>query len=377
MNHRSRLRVDPEMRLLTCLPMLVTVACATVPATGPAPPTGARIEPSGYASIRTAPPAPYDPPPRVRTGWEAPLPPGETRLPTDDVEILQHRWERGISLTQARTEIRQLRADAAEAQAVAAKAGAAEPDNFVLMRIRRERAPAWTFAFKRDPEASLRRYTTNPRFLAEQRGYSPAEQEALVAAWWPRFEPYAAGSGQGADGITFIMKISESEFRALAPSRDFPPVPGLKLEFPAEPDLPRITADAAPFVRIFPQQLYFPGIIVTGGRRYRGDARVILRDGCLFFGTALVRLNRTMGLFRDPGGYLALRDPADPAKPPLRIGERISGGGGYSEPIDAAGRAAITAQCGNHPIVDLYSPESAVNRDKYLRSQFSSGPGAP
>lgn len=354
--------------LFSILPCSVLLACSTVSRSGIAPPTGAKIEPSGYATILKAPPAPYDPPPRTPTGWEAPLPPGETRLATDDVEILQYRWDRGISLALARAEIAQLRADGPEARAVEARAKAAEPDNFVQLGILRLPVAAWKFAFKRNPEESLRRYTSNPRFVADRLPYTAQEADRLWAQWWPRFEPYATYGGKGAGGITLGMKISEEEFRALPQFRDFVPPPGVKLEFPNEPDLPRMASDAAPFVRILPQQRYFPGIILVRAIRHK-EARITLRDGCLFFGDALVRLNRTAGLFRDAQGYLAIRDRADLAQPHVRIGEPMEGGGGYSEEISEADRAAITSRCGNHPVIDLYSPKSKANWRKFLRSQ--------
>ena len=357
-----------KLALFMILPCSALLACSTVSLPGIAPPTDAKIEPSGYATMLKAPPAPYDPPLRTPTGWEAPLPPGETRRPTDDVEILQYRWDRGISLAQARAEIEQLRADGPEARAVEAKARAAEPGNFVQLGIQRLPVASWKFAFKRDPVESLRRHTSNPRFVAELLPYTAQEADRLWAQWWPRVEPYASYGGKGAEGITFGMKISEDEFRALPQFRDFVPPPGVKLEFPNGPDLPRVTSDAAPSVRIFPQQRYFPGIILVRAIRHK-EARITLRDGCLFFGDALVRLNRTAGLFRDAEGYLAIRDRADPAQPHVRIGEPMEGGGGYSEEISEADRTAIASRCGNHPIVDLYSPKSKANWRKYLRSQ--------
>jgi hypothetical protein len=127
-------------------------------------------------------------------------------------------------------------------------------------------------------------------------------------------------------------------------------------------------------LRIFPQQRFFPGIILTGGGARRGDARITLRDGCLFLGDSLVRLNRTMGLFRDEQDFLALRDRADLSKPHVRIGEKITGGSGYSEPIDDATREWMTSHCGDHRIIDLYSPESLVNWKKYIESQYSPAP---
>src|SRR5690606_31412540 len=117
-------------------------------------------------------------------------------------------------------------------------------------------------------------------------------------------------------------------------------------------------------VRIFPRQRYFPGIILTGSARAT-NARITLRDGCLYFGESLLRVNRTMGLFRDSQGYLALRDRADPSLPHLRIGELVAGGGGYAEPLSDADRNLITSHCGDRPVVDLYQPRSKVNWEKY------------
>src|SRR5215210_4033970 len=211
------------MRFLALLPAISLAACATMPRSAIAPPTGAKIEPSGDATILEAPPAPYTPPPKLLAGWEAPLPPGETRLPSDDVEILQYRWERQIPLAQARREIMQLRADGPEARAVEARAKAAEPDNFVQLGIERSPVAAWTFAFKRDPEHSLRQFSSNPRFVAKHLPFTMAEADQLWRSWWPQFEPYAGGGGKGAEGVSFEMKITEQEFRAIPQFRNFQP----------------------------------------------------------------------------------------------------------------------------------------------------------
>ncbi|HVL29344.1 MAG TPA: hypothetical protein VM326_01335 [Sphingomicrobium sp.] len=304
-------------------------------------------------------------------GYEAPLPPGEVRLPSDDVEVLHYRWERGISLAQARADVARWRADGPEARRLEARLKTAEPNNFVELGAQRAPVLAWKFSFKREPERTLRRYSSNPRFVAASVAFTQAEADALWSEWWPKLEPYATYGGRGTEGVSIGMKMTEAEFRALRGFEGFNPPPGVKLDFPKEPELPRATPDAARFLRIFPQQRYFPGIIPTGGRVYRGDARIVLRDGCLFLGNALVRLNRTMGLFRDAQGYLALRDRADLLQPYLRIGERISGGGGYSEPVDEATRRWMTSHCGDHPIIDLYSPASVVNQEEFNRSQYS------
>lgn len=360
-NPQRRGRVHDCMRMLAPILCLIAAACA-VPDSG-APgrsshlPPGARIEPSGYATILKAPPVPFSVPHTRPSGWEAPLPRGEKRLPTDDVEILQHRWERSTSLEQARAEVMQVRSDAAEAQTLAARLNAAEPHNFVRMRLRHAPRRAWAFAFKRDPEGTLRRHSSNARFLAEHAPFTDAELEALRSTWMPRLAPHVTTASTDIESgqMIFGMALSEDEFRAMPKFRNFAAPPGLRLEFPEEPGLPRITPDAEPFVRIFPLRRDFPGIILTGGSL----GRIVLRDGCLFLGDRLVRLNRTMGLFRDPQGYLALRDRADPARPYARIGEDMVWSGPSSAPVDDETRAALRHHCGDYPLADIHSPTSA------------------
>ncbi len=366
-DRRRTLAGAMQLGFLAPLTLALSACAAVTPDARTGQPQGARIEASGFATILRAPPAPYEPPEREPVGWEAPLPEGDVRLPSDDVEILQYRSERGIPLAQARAEIMQLRADGPEARAVEARARAAEPGNFIQLGIQRSPVAAWKFAFKRDPEQSLRRYTSNPRFVAESLPYTLAEAERLWALWWPRLEPYAAYGSRGPEGISIGMKIAEEEFRSLGQFRDFDPPAGVKLQFPRDPQLPPVTADASPYVRIFPRQRYFPGIVLVGNAR--NDARITLRDGCLYFGDRLLRVNRTMGLFLDAQGYLALRDRADPTLPHVRIGEIVTGGGGYSEPLGEADRALIASHCGDRPVVDLYQPRSKVNWEKYLQSQ--------
>ncbi|MDV3257877.1 MAG: hypothetical protein LOX97_08890 [Sphingomonas sp.] len=358
------------MQATYLVPLTIALsACAIVTADGrTSAPPGARIEASGFATILRAPPAPFEPPQVDPVGWEAPLPIGEVRLPGDDVEILQYRWDRGIPIAQARSEIMQLRADGPEARSVEARARAAEPDNFIQLGIQRSPVAAWKFAFKRDPEQSLRRYTSNPRFVAERLPFTLREAEVLWARWWPRLQAYAAFGSKGPEGISLGMKITEEEFRSLAQFRDFDPPSGVRLQFPEEPELPAVTQEARPFVRILPRQRYFPGIILTGSASRTTSSRITLRDGCLYFGDSLLRVNRTMGLFLDAQGYLALRDRADPSLPHVRIGEIVAGGGGYAEPLSEADRTLIASHCGDRPVVDLYQPRSKVNWEKYRQS---------
>lgn len=362
------------MRSILSVLAIGLAVCAAAPRSAIAPPAGAMIERDGFATIVRAPPAPYQPPARRASCWELPVPSSETRRPTDDFEILDYRCMRGISLAQARSEILRLRADAAEAQALRARLRQSEADNFVELSVQRLPVAAWKFTFKHDPEATLRRYTSNPRFVAGKAAYTPAEQDALRKALWAKLGAYASASGSGPDGVVFEMKVTEAEFRSLPQFRDFTPPPGVRLEFPMEPDLPAVTSDAAPFVRIFPRQRFFPGIILTGLSR---GGRIVLRDGCLFLGNALVRLNRTAGLFRDAQGYLAVRDRADPSHPYARIGEEIVAASPNGQPVSDADRKWITSQCGDYPIVDVFSPSSMVNWDKWTASLRSNAVPVP
>ena len=275
-------------------------------AVGAATPTGARIGASGFATIRVAPPSP--------TGDVV------SRRPNYNGPIEFYAQEEGLTITEARKRISEQMGFAPIFERLQERLRRLEPDNYISARI--DHKPDWhyTLFFKRDPEATLRRYSVNPRFTAAKGEYSRA-----------------------------IVQRGDLPPRALA--------------------VPRVDPRIAPLLRGFASESLATTMQMEAGF----SGRVVLDDGCLRLagkGKAkgpLVMFHRETGIGLDAQGYLATIDRRS-GKATGRIGELWSWAGpNPGTAIDGLGE--LRAACGAGPVVNVGNPQSEARFEaRYKRN---------
>ena len=237
--------------------------------------------------------------------------------------------------------------------------------NFVDVRIVRDPLPRFVFYFRRDAAATLRSFSSDPRFQAVEGGVPEEELRPLFEEWLQRFQKHrlvGTGSVRHFEGdVEFELAVSRSEYEEIARREGWRPPPQVKLNFAREVDPASAMApDLAPFVRVFPRADRSPGIILTSATY----GRIILRDGCLRLERPrggvepLVLFGRETRLQRDEEGYVEVRSIANPEEGG-RIGERMVWGG-YPPAVESeAAVRELRARCGSDPIVSIGEPKSA------------------
>jgi hypothetical protein len=328
---------------------------ATGMASSPVP-HGATINPSGYATILSAPPTgpitapPVAPPPPPADGRPTPLP------MTSEARAARERMMNPDDATRE------------AAQALDRRIGRAERGNYVGMRIVRDPGPRFAFQFRRDAAATLARYTRDARFTSREGGLTRAELQPVFDEWWKRFEPFrlvGGGSVYEFDGVVrFDMNIDEAGFREIAARERWTLPERLTLRF-SPPRNPRsIDPALARYVRVFARADRHPAII----NQALLSGRVVLRDGCFRVtgreegGEPLVIFGRDVELGLDAQGYMVLKHP-DSGRAAPRIGERMMWAGplGYSEADPNV--KTLRARCGAGPIVAMGVPDTAFRSE--------------
>lgn len=238
-----------------------------------------------------------------------------------------------------------------------------EPDNYVSARLVHRPDWAYVLYFKRDPEATLRKYSVHPRFKAAKAAYTEAELKALVEPWLKRFAEARIGSTYSpspAEGRAVIMMtITAAEYRAIAARNGWRDVPApIQLSFAKEQPFPRVDPRIAPLLRGFASESQ-----ATGLQMQRGESgRVVLDDGCLRLEVKggkkgpLAVFHRETGIGLDAQGYLAIIDRST-GKAKGRIGEMWSWAG-PNPGTGFDGLEELKAACGDGPVVNVGNPES-------------------
>ena len=243
--------------------------------------------------------------------------------------------------------------------------------NFVGALLRHEPSWAYVFFFKRDPEATLRHYTREPKFEAGLSLYSEADRKRIIEPWNQRWISEGIPFGYGLDAVYPEMEvelgIGETAYRALSAARGWgdPPAP-IRLKYSAEPVLPAVDPMIANLVRGFAHERYATAIQLTAG----SEGRIVLADGCLRLGNAsgaLIVFHRETGIGLDGAGYLALVDRHS-GKVRGRIGEMMNWAG-PNEAKEFVGLTELKAACGDGRVVNVGNPESKARMDaRYPRN---------
>ena len=334
---------------------LLAVACTASPAQSPDArarlPVGAQAERSGFWTILTAPESP----------------PG-AREPDRGYhnELTFYAQLAGISNAEAAKRMKEQERARPEFERLMRTLRARERSNYTDAELIHRPDWAYLIYFKRNPHATLARYTKNPRFQARSARYTQAELERLTKPWIERLNAERLTTGYGMNarrGTADIdMVVSREEFDAIARRNGWGPTPEyLNLKFDTAPVGPSVDPSVASGVRIFAQgdrNLGATNQAAIGGR-------IVLEDGCLkvvgFDGKEqLAYFAREVGLGVDGAGYLSLHARAATPRHLGRIGEMFTWAGPIGIDERAPMVAELRARCGKAPLMHVGIPDSSA-----------------
>jgi hypothetical protein len=326
------------------------VAGASVYAAEPqnSAPTGATVERSGFWSVATAPDSPPGPP--------------MERGPHSEQTI--YAQIAGVGNAEAQKRLAEQERTRPEFERLMATLRTRERGNYTDTELVHRPDWAYLLYFKRQPAATLAKYTKNPRFKARWAAYTHAELDRMAKPWIERMAAERLFTGYGMNArhgtADIYMVVSEAEFAAMARRKGWgKPPASLNLKFGDAPIGPAVAPDIASGIRIFPQNDRDLGM--TNEAAFGG--RIVLRDGCFFVigldgSEKLAYFAREVGLGRDREGYLSLyRRDAQHAHLG-RIGEQFTWPGPISIDDSAPMVKQLRAQCGNAPLMHVAAPNS-------------------
>jgi hypothetical protein len=339
---------------LKWLPFTALAACSaqsqTTAGPAPAPPTGATIESSGFATILSVPPEPY--------------PESAPAFDRGESEPQRLAREAAISVSEAEARMNPDEATRNAAMALRRRLESGARGNYVDVRIVRDPLPRFVFYFRRDAAATLARFTSDKRFSAREGGRPARELQPLFDEWMAKLGKHRLVSGGSIDAfhgeVELDMGVSRSEFEPIAARESWRVPPEVRLDFAREIDPASLVApDAAPFIRTFPRSDRAPGATLD----IAIHGRIVLRDGCFRLddghgGGPLVLFGRETALRRDAQGYLMVVS-AHYSGARGRIGEEMIWGRHPGAPEDSPPVQEIRRHCGQDPIASVGSPTSA------------------
>lgn len=321
-------------------------------------PRGVLIGLGGYATITDAPPTPF-----------TPVEPGEPPTPSLAQTAASERFHRAGEF---QNKVRE------EVQALGARLRTAEKGNFVDLYYENEGEPHVVFRFLHDAQATLAKYTHNPRFVAATARYSMEELSRARDFMWKAFREdrviLGGGIGNKQNRAEIDIAVTEPEFRALVARKGIKIPDAVELHFhadqmvtlgnqPLQPPIARL-------VRIFPRD--------NRGGPYlsllvESRAKVILKDGCFRIdggehNNALVLFPIGAQLFIDRDGYLAYGQQESPGY--ARVGEEQIFPEIASEVTTPELIGPIHKVCGQGKVVKIHGMRSAAaDRAQYALTQ--------
>ena len=332
-------------RLIVLFTLTLTAVAAAAQSASPLVPRGATIGADGYATILQVPPAPFTP--RVPG---APVPPSAEEIAG------QEQFRRVAEFQNA---IRD------EVDALHEKIRRAEKGNFVDLYFENEGEPHVVFRFLRDPEATLRKYTRDPRFRAATARYSMAELAAAMDFMMETFRDdrivMGGGYGNKQNRATVEIAVTEEQFRELVKRKGVTIPEAVELEFharaPASAINEPLPRHIAPLVRVFARDDRPIGAVNS----INSYAKLVLQDGCFRSpdnGNAHVLFPLGAQLFVDGEGYLAYGTREVPGY--ARVGEEIVFEGSIAEVTAPELVRPIHAACGEGKVIKVNSMRSAA-----------------
>lgn len=336
------------------------------PPPSPPPPThfvlpegATMIGQSTFATIRVAPPSP--------TGDVV------SQRPTYRSQDEWYAQEAGVTIAEALKRNAEQAALRPAVERLRVRLASAEPDNYVDVKMIHRPDWGYIFYFKRDPAATLAKYSVNPRFRAAQAAFTHAELNSIVAPWAKRFGEAGILNGYGINAIEsrveLSMGVTAAEYRALAKPKGWGEIPApIMLSFAGDLPFARIDPRIAGLLRGFASESRATMMQMEAGF----EGQVVLIDGCLRRKTKdgskgpLAVFHQETGIGLDAQGYLAAIDRRT-GKASGRIGEMWSWAG-PNPGMRFDGLDALKAACGDGPIVNVGNPESRARfKARYAR----------
>ncbi|MCJ8191476.1 hypothetical protein [Sphingomicrobium aestuariivivum] len=316
-------------------------------------PEGASIGPEGHATVVTAPPDPD----AVRKAADDP------HVPDKSVYHF-YAAENGLSLEEARRRLDAQQAKMDEVTRLRERLQREEGDNFLDLRLAHQPDWRYIFYFKREPEATLSRYTRDPRFEAASGTLSSDERAALIEPWAERWSsegiPYAYGLGATRPDLEVSLSITAADYQALAEKNGWPAPPApIVTHFAKAPTLPAVDPRVEPLLKGYAYGRFATGIQLEA----LGAGTVTLEDGCLTVGRGedrkVVVVHQETGISLDEDGYLVFIDRHSGAVRG-RIGEPMVWAGPNRTPEQyLVGIERLRARCPGE-LLNIGNPESAA-----------------
>lgn len=239
----------------------------------------------------------------------------------------------------------------------------AEKDNFVDLYYEHEGEPHAVVRFLRDAEATLAKYTRNPRIRAATARFTEAELKAAMDFMIETFRADrvigGGGIGSKSNRADVVINVTEEEFRALVARKGVTIPEAVKLEFRAKQPASSINRPLPPeiarLVRIFPRHDRPLGPVPDTS----STVKVELRAGCFRLadkGDALVLFPLGAQLFVDGDGYLAFGEREVPGY--ARVGESVTFHGIPEEMTAPDLVEPIHAACGPGKVLRINGMES-------------------
>lgn len=342
-----------------CLAAIAIAGCTAAddpaPSTASGEPFRAEFSADGFATILDAPPAeftpvrPSDPPPR-----------------TAEQIAADEQFQRVVDFQGRVSE------DVAE---LSRRLEREERGNYVTVYYDNEGDPSVVFQFLRDGPETLRKYTQQPRFFAENVRWSMEQLQADARWMWEVFREdrvlRSTGTG-GGNQVTAEISVAEDEFRALVARKGVTIPESVELQFRAPPVVPLVNppvpaardaavpAAVAPHIRIFPRHDRPAGAVNAIGSR----VKVVLKDGCFRAAdrdNSLVLFPFGAKLFVDSANYLAFGSGERPGY--ARVGEAVEFMGSVNEVTTPELVDPIHAACGPGKVIKVEGMESAAAGD--------------
>lgn len=322
------------------------------------PPRGAVIGRDGFATIRTVP-----------NSSTADV---RARAPSLGSPEAYYARDNGLSIDEARRRLGEQWALRPVFERLEERLRRLEPDNYISARVNHH--PDWHYVlfFKRDPQATLRRYSVNPRFKAASAKFSLAEAQALASVWGQRFARAGVGGAMMfpfEDRVEMSLAVTQRQFRAAAERERWVLPPQLRLSFAQELDVPRVDPRVASYLRGFASESVATQMQMEMG----ASGRVVLDNGCLRLAVKgkakgpLVVFHQETGIGLDQAGYLAAIDRRT-GKAVGRVGEVWS----WAAPNPGTkfdGLEDLKSACGDGPIENVGNPESEAVFDARQRAR--------
>ena len=329
-------------------------------------PVGATLSPAGHATILNADPAPLAPP------------------QPDDRPTSEGHWygsQHGLTTEEAIARLEAQNAMSGKALALRDRLRAKEKDNFLDFMLEHDPDWSYVFFFRRDPAATLAKYTDEPRFQARAGAFSMEERKAIVAPWNERWSGEGIPFGYGLDAVYPTMDvelgITAADYRAIAEKNGWgTPPPPIVLKFRPEPVRPALDPAVASFLKGYAYEKR-PTLMQLSAL---GMGKVTLEDGCLMVtqgnGKKKVAVfHHETGIALDEAGYLVLVDRMD-GSVRARVGEDMVWGAPNAIPENGMiGLEKLRAACPGE-LLNIGSPESrAAFENRYPGS--TTAPIAP